>query len=354
MAQGASVRNFGMVWPIGQPADIFPTAMRSRELWLEAAQHAGFWHHTNGSVFLATYEDELAVMREFVDGLGSAGYDCMMLSQQEVFDRCPAANRSNVIGGFFSGTEVGVDPREAIAKLPAMLASLHGVALSFGTAAVRAEPGVVHTADGRAWEANERVMVCSGADTRALFPKVFERDDLVQCKLQMFATGPQPAGWSAGPMIASGPTLRHYTSFADCPTLGALKSRIASESPELDEWGIHFMAAQNGLGEVVMGDSHEYGEPISPFDRDDIDAAMLAGLERLLDLPDWSIARRWHGVYLKNLSGTHLVEEPLPGVTVFNGPGGAGMTLSFGLADAYWEDHASRPDTPESISASKS
>jgi FAD dependent oxidoreductase TIGR03364 len=338
VASGASVRNFGMVWPVGQPAGVLPIALRSRALWLEAAAGAGFWHHTRGSVFLAVHEDELAVMREFVEGPAAAGYDCAMLTRDQVLARCPAANRAHVIGGFASTTEVGVDPREAIATLPLMLAERHGVRVFFNTPAVRIEPGVVHTADGTAYEARERVVVCSGAETRALFPEVFDRQGLTLCKLQMLATGAQPAGWSAGPLIASGPTLRHYTSFAGCPTLGELKRRIAEQTPELDAMGIHFMAAQNGAGEVVLGDSHEYGEPVSPFDRGDIDAVMLRGLRELLDLPDWTVARRWHGVYLKAPGRTHFVDEPLPGVTVFNGLGGAGMTLSFGLADAFWED----------------
>lgn len=352
-ASGASVRNFGMVWPVGQPVEVLPVALHSRALWLEAAEAAGFWHHTQGSVFLAVREDELAVMREFVEGPHAAGYDCELLSQDQVFALSPAANRSHVIGGFASATEVGVDPREAIATMPAMLAERHGVRIAFGTAAMRVEPGAVHTADGGVWEARERIVVCSGADTRALFPEVFSRHDLVVCKLQMLATGPQPAGWSAGPMVASGPTLRHYTSFAQCPTLGELKCRVADETPELDAMGIHYMAAQNGTGEVVLGDSHEYGEPVSPFNRGDIDTVMLKGLRQLLDMPEWTIARRWHGVYLKAPGRTHFVDEPLQGVTVFNGLGGSGMTLSFGLADTFWAqassnaDHTSHHDTIE-------
>ena len=43
VARGASVRNFGMIWPIGQPAGPdLQLALRSRELWGELASEAGF------------------------------------------------------------------------------------------------------------------------------------------------------------------------------------------------------------------------------------------------------------------------------------------------------------------------
>lgn len=342
-AQGASIRNFGMVWPIGQvPGSTLSAAMRSRELWIEAAQRAGFWHQTCGSVYLAMREDELAVMREFVDDHAvTGGYRCKNLTQEQAWAICPAANRSNVIGGFFSETEVGVDPREAIRLIPKMLAEYHNVQVLFDTHAAECRSGVVVLADGSYIEAGEKIVVCSGSDTQTLFPGLLDRKGALLCKLQMLATPPQPNNWQVGPMIASGSTLRHYDAFKVCQSLSALKQRFAEETPELDQLGIHLMAAQNGLGEVVMGDSHEYGDEINPFESSRIEALMLKELHKLLDLKNFSIARRWHGIYLKVAGKTHLAFDPVPGVTVFNGLGGAGMTLSFGLADQMWSSDES-------------
>src|SRR5476649_1038138 len=67
-AVGASVRNFGMVWPIGQPTGpLFERAMLSRSIWKEICTEAKIWHDEVGSMHLAYHDDELQVITECVD-----------------------------------------------------------------------------------------------------------------------------------------------------------------------------------------------------------------------------------------------------------------------------------------------
>ena len=88
---------------------------------------------------------------------------------------------------------------------------------------------------------------------------------------------------------------------------------------------------------VILGDSHEYDGEIEPFDKVEIDDLIMRELRKIIHLPNWMIAKRWHGQYVKHAGGAPVFEaEPLPRVHVCTGMGGAGMTLAFGLAEQAW------------------
>jgi D-hydroxyproline dehydrogenase subunit beta len=61
-ACGASVWNFGMFWPPGQPAELYPAALRNRELWLELVAAAGIHARPTGSVHVLDREHEATVL----------------------------------------------------------------------------------------------------------------------------------------------------------------------------------------------------------------------------------------------------------------------------------------------------
>lgn len=335
-AQGASIRNFGMIWPIGQPSGTsHAIALRSREFWLQLKREAGLWVNECGSIHLAHRPDEMAVLAEFADRAPSLGYDARLLTAEEVLPASPAANPEGLLGGLWSPTELCVDPREAIAATADWLRERRGVEFHFHTQVRAADERGVETADGRRFE-SRRTLVCSGADFETLFPDILAKSGLRRCKLQMLRTEPQPAGWRIGPHVASGLTLRHYKNFEVCESLAAVKRRVADEAPELDRFGIHVMISQNRLGEAVLGDSHEYDGEISPFDKAQIDNLMLRELRSVFRLQSWTIAERWSGMYAKHASEPQFVADPLPGVSIVTATGGAGMTMSFGLAEENW------------------
>jgi D-hydroxyproline dehydrogenase subunit beta len=337
-AQGASVRNFGMVWPIGQPSGApHARALRSRELWRELAEAAGISLDPVGSLHLAYHADELAVLEEFVDRSTDLGFDCALLTPGETLRRSPSVQPDGLLGALWSPTEACVDPRQAIATIPGFLAETQNVQLRFGSVVTSIEMPEVRTTDGEVWEV-DRAIVCGGADFRTLFPEVFDGSGIRLCKLQMMRTGPQADGWRLGPMLAGGLTLCHYAAFQVCPSLDLLRRRFDETMPEFVRQGIHVMASQNSLGEVVIGDSHEYDDAIEPFDKPAIDRLILEYLRGMVRLPDWTIAARWHGIYAKHPTRLIFTAEPQPGAKVVTAPGGAGMTLSFGFAEELWNE----------------
>jgi D-hydroxyproline dehydrogenase subunit beta len=340
-ASGASIRNFGMVWPIGQPAGpSLATALRSRDRWLAFAADAGVWVHRCGSIHLAHREDEWTVLQQFQQQSADLGYRCQLWNALEVTARTPAANPHGLIGGLFSETELCVNPRKAVGSAPEWLTRRFGVEFRFRTTVTHIDDQrTVVTAQGIAGR-YDRIVICSGADLDSLFPHALADSGLKPCKLQMLKVGAPHDGWKLGPHLASGLTLRHYRNFEICPALTTLRQRIAAETPELDRYGIHVMASQNDAGELILGDSHEYGSDIEPFDKSVIDDLMLRELQRVFAFPNWTITERWHGVYAKRSDGPVWLAEPIPHVHLCTGFGGTGMTMAFGVADDLWTQWA--------------
>src|SRR5262249_9445849 len=114
-AAGASVRNFGMIWPIGQPpGKQHDLAMESRRYWLEVLEAAPLARKETGSVHLAYESDEEAVAREFAETAPGLGYDCAWKTPDEVQDLSPTAQSAGLRGALWSASELTVDPRAVI------------------------------------------------------------------------------------------------------------------------------------------------------------------------------------------------------------------------------------------------
>src|SRR5690606_29464267 len=117
-ARGASIRNFGMVWPIGQrPGRDYQTALRCRSLWRELLQETRLWgasaglsispaERTNGKCWLNSRS-----RRE--------GFQCELIAPEAALKLSPAAARDGLLGALWSPMEMCVDPRQVVRETPA-------------------------------------------------------------------------------------------------------------------------------------------------------------------------------------------------------------------------------------------
>ena len=332
-AAGASVRNFGMVWPIGQPAgNLFDRAMRSREIWLDLSRETGMWARPTGSLHLAYHEDEMAVLEEFAASTKGAGYQCQLVTPAHVRSLSPIARMEGLRGALWSETEVNIHSRMAIKMVSDYIQKKYAVDFFFNTVITDIDFPNAYTFDTE-YKAHEHIYVCTGADFETLYPSVFEQSGITKCKLQMLSTVSQGDDFSMGAMLCGGLTLRHYKSFQDCPTLQTLSDRFDTEEPRFKEYGIHVLVSQNSWGELILGDSHEYGLALDPFDKEEINSLIINYLQSFAEIPNLIIADRWHGIYPKLNGQSEFIFKPENGVTIVNAMGGAGMTLSFGLAE---------------------
>ncbi len=331
-AQGASVRNFGMLWPIGLGAgEWHQRALRSRDIWLRVLRSSGIWHECTGSMHVAYKPDEVTVLQEFISSAPHLGYDCEWLSPQQTLDCSPLVNPAELRGAMWSPTEVCIDPREVLTNLPTWLHEKYGVQFEFNCAVSGYEQPYV-IAGGKEWKA-DHLYVCSGEDFQTLYPATFAESGMVRVKLQMMRSQAYNHNVRLGPMLAAGLTLGHYPAFESCPSLPALKQRFAEELPEYVRFGIHVMASQHGSGEITIGDSHEYGTDITPFNKDEVDQLILSYLTKFLLLPKLQITSRWQGIYVKHPTEVCYVGHPANGATIIGSPSGRGMTMSFGVAE---------------------
>ncbi len=327
-ARGASVRNFGMVWPVGQPLGAMrEMAMRSRELWREAAEEHGFWLNECGSLHLAYAADELAVLREYVDAAGDDALE--LISPDEALRRHPLVKPDGLLGAMWSPHEVCVDPRVTAANLAKSLAARPGVEVRFEALAADIQPGRVVLASGEE-VLGRAILVCPGAWTTEPRSQALnsEADGI---RLQMMRG--RIAGVSElGPHLCAGLTLLHYGAFQDCPSLASVRDRMARERPEHIEHGIHILVSQHADFTFTLGDSHHV-LPDAALRASRVDELMLEALAQFFPTERLELIERWEGVYARGRREPLQVHQPEEGLWAIGAVGGAGMTLSFGLAE---------------------
>ena len=331
-ASGASIRNFGMIWPIGQPAGKqYERAIKSRDSWKEIGNSSGLWYDAVGSLHLAYHKDEWQVLQELFEVFTKEGRDVHLLDKDAIVNKSAIANEKNCFGGLYSNEEIIVDPRNAISILPVYLQEKFDIQCNWGKAVTEVANGQITI--GSEIIQGDQIFICSGADFETLYPEDYAKFPLTKCKLQMMRLLESDSR-RIGPALCGGLSLIHYASFKSAPSLHKLRNRYESELSDYLDLGIHVMVSQNQSGQLTVGDSHEYGLAPDPFDRKLVNDKILNYLQEFTSLNRPEVIETWNGVYGKLTNGeTDLFYSPAPNVYIINAVGGAGMTLSFGLTE---------------------
>ena len=334
---GASVRNFGMLWPVGQPdGALYNRAVRTKEIWLEYLNAQNIPYNACGSLHLAYSEEEMNVVEDIAHFFSSKSRPVKVLKKQDILGKYNGINEYGLLGALQSEDEVIIDPREGIKNLPQYLTEKFHIKFLWGTAITFVKSNAVFAGKNR--HDADIICVCSGADFETLYPDVFKAQPIIKTKLQMMRFKHQDPNFKIGASVCGGLSLLHYKSFTAAQSLFKLRLKIEREIPEYLKHGIHVMVSQNSEGELTVGDSHEYAFDFEPFDKAEINEMILAYLKQFMHIDQWKMTQSWNGIYPIMTNGaTDLFLNPEPGVFILNGIGGHGMTMSFGFAEEMIE-----------------
>ncbi|MDE1168435.1 MAG: TIGR03364 family FAD-dependent oxidoreductase [Pseudomonas sp.] len=327
---GASVRNFGQALVTGQPpGEMLELAKASRAIWGHWAQQAGFSLKRNGSLLFARDELEEQLLQAFCQGRAlEQGYNVELLR---------GAALNDLYGGRFSHHRAAllghddqqVYSREALPALVQFLSREMGVEFHFSTLVRDVEPGRLHSTAGTFTA--EHIVVCSGHDYQTLLAEPFAALNPQVCRLQMLRARPE-FDLDLQQAILTGLSCVHYGAFAGLPETAALAAHIETHSPHLQQQGIHLLISPTPYGELIIGDSHDYGRDASPFNAEQVDDWMIELAEDTLG-GKLKVLERWQGVYGARGAQPFSLLRIAPGLSSALMHTGVGMSVGPALAE---------------------
>ncbi len=325
-ANGASIRNFGLVVVSGQTPGVSRSrAERSRAVWLEVAEQAGLDVLHRGKLAVAQRPEAMAVLEAFA--ATSDGQDCKILGAAELARECPALRKGAIVGGLHSPHELRIESRDAIPRLARFLGERYGVAFQRGVAVTGIAPPVVSTSHGPVRAT--KIAVCPGDDLTTLFPDRIASYAVQRCKLHMMRLA-NPGFWLNAALVSDLSLLR-YGGYAAMPEAAALKERLKVECSEALANGVHLIVVQSADGSLVVGDSHHYGTTPDPFAPEAVDQLILDEYERLLG-PRPPVLLRWTGTY-SSAAAEAFIDAPHEDVRLVMVSSGTGASTGFAIGE---------------------
>lgn len=326
-ANGASIRNFGLVVVTGQSDGASRRrAERTRATWLKLAGEAELDILHRGKLVAAQRPEAFALLEAFK--AGPQGSDCRLLTAEETADHQPGLDRSRIVGGLHSPHELRVESREVLPKVAAFLSERHAVEFRRGVAVTAVEPGVLRTSHGDIRAG--KIVVCPGDDLATLFPERIAVYGTRRCKLQMLRLA--DPGFRLASAVVSDLSLLRYGGYATLPEAAALRRRLTAECRPALENGVHLIVAQSADGSLVVGDSHHYGETPDPFGTEAVDRLILDEFAVLFGRTPQVLAR-WIGTYSSASAHEAFIDAPHPDIRLVMITSGTGASTGFAVGE---------------------
>ncbi|WP_043307991.1 TIGR03364 family FAD-dependent oxidoreductase [Pseudomonas sp. ML96] len=326
---GASIRNFGQALVTGQaPGSMLDLARQAHGLWAKLGKAAGLALKQQGSLVFARTEAEEAMLEAFCAGRArELGYRVELL-RGAALDGLYAGRFAHHRAALHGLDDQQLYSREALPQIVDYLRDL-GVEFHFSTLVRDVESGSALSTAGRFTA--RHILVCSGHDYQTLLAEPMAALKPSVCRLQMLrARLERPLDLQHA--VLTGLSCVHYGAFADLPEAAAIQAEIRRDYPALEQYGIHLLVSPTPYGELIIGDSHDYGSDAAPFNAEDVDQLLIELAEHTLG-GRLQVLERWQGVYGSRGPGPFSVLRAAEGVTAVLMHTGLGMSVGLGLGE---------------------
>lgn len=343
-AVGASIRNFGHACVTAQTGELLSLARTAREGWLKHSSLAGFFSVESGGLAVARSQAEMAILEE-VASTRQGDFD--LIDAQQVKQELAGSADSKVVGGAYLLHDVRVDPREAVTKLAAWLATQPRITFMWQTSYFGSEEAAtgVKVSTSRGTLAAAKVLICVGHDLDYLFPEIANQHEIKRCSLQMALVKPAD-NYRINRAVLSGTSMLRYGAFAKTSAAVVLRKELEQNAPELLAIDANLMLTQRPDGTLIVGDSHHTELTQAPFLTEQTSQTLIDATAALLGNGNFTVLQRWQGIYASSPQQDFLIENISSNVTAVSVTSGIGMTISFGLARKTLDLIDSTPNLP--------
>lgn len=309
LAVGASGRNPGFVWlHTRKPGTQLSLARFSRARLEELPEELGedFGFRPNGGLIFVHTEDQLAVLKEFVERRRVDGVDVELLSGEETRRLAPILPE-RVAGASFCREDAQITTSELVRAL-AVAAERHGATVLRGTEVheVRTTGGRtagVQTSAGRIDAGT--VVLTAGVWTKALAAPLGAELPIRPMRLQVVATEPLPPMLD---LLLYGPrSIRQYDLFHDLPSYR--EELFVDDPTELDdELPFLELACQTPEGRFLLGCPMDFPGEVWQPDLAGVGAICRYLVQAIPSLAGVAFERAWAGLLPHMPDGLPVVD----------------------------------------------